>query len=258
MWHHPLFSAGWTLGVPNVAPLYNALYAAHADVVLNGHDHLYERFAQMDGAGNATTAGVREFVIGTGGENLNGFSYPQPPTLQAWDTSDFGVLVLTLHASSYTWKFVNTSGTVIDPKTASVANTTACHGAGAGAAIAGAVRHAARTGIARLDERPLVFGASPLRSSLVAAARRGLRVAVLASRAVDVLVTAWLRQGHRLTRIATAHETESQITRPHSVIRLHLPGRRLKGMRVATLVLRFAAQDGAGHRHTVTRTVRLR
>jgi hypothetical protein len=250
MWHHPRFSAGWTLGAPNVAPLYNALYAAHADVVLNGHDHLYERFAQMDGAGNATTAGVREFVVGTGGESLNGLS-ASPSTLQASDTNDFGVLALTLHPSSYTWKFV-TSGAGSD------SGTTLCHGAGAGAAIAGAVRHAARTGVARLDERPLVFDANPLRSSLLAVARRGLGVAVLASRAVDVLVTAWLRQGHRLTRIATAHETESQITRPHSVIRLHLPGRQLEGMRVATLVLRFAAVDGAGHRHTVTRTVRLR
>ncbi len=252
MWHHPLFSAGWTLGAPNVAPLYNALYAAHADVVLNGHDHLYERFAQMDGGGDATTAGVREFVVGTGGESLNGLSFPPPATLQASDAGDFGVLALTLHSSSYTWKFVTTSGAVRD------SGTTPCHGAGAGAAIAGAVRLAATpTAVARLDERPLLFDASPLGSSLVAVARRGLGVAVLASRAVDVLVTAWLRQGHRLTRIATAHETESQITRPHSVIRLHLPGRRLEGMRVATLVLRFAAEDGAGHRHTVTRTVRL-
>jgi hypothetical protein len=251
MWHHPLFSAGWTLGVPNVAPLYNALYGAHADVVLNGHDHLYERFAQIDGAGNATPAGVREFVVGTGGESLNGLGSPRPATLQAWDTSDFGVLALTLHASSYTWKFV-TSNAVTD------SGTTACHGAGAGAAIAHALRHGAPTGLARLDERPLLFDASPLRSSLVAVARRGLRVAVLASRAVDVVVTAWLRHGPQLTRLASFYETESQITQPHSVIRLRLPARRLQGMRAGTLVLRFAAEDGAGHRQTVTRTARLR
>jgi hypothetical protein len=83
-------------------------------------------------------------------------------------------------------------------------------------------------------------------------------VAVLASRAVDVVVTAWLRHRHRLTRLASFYETESQITGPHSLIRLRLPTGRLAGMRVGTFVLRFAAEDGAGHRHTVTRTVRLR
>ena len=70
MWHHPLFSYGWTLGAPSVAPLWTALYNAHADVVLNGHDHLYERYAQQDPSGTASTAGIREFVVGTGGESL--------------------------------------------------------------------------------------------------------------------------------------------------------------------------------------------
>jgi hypothetical protein len=252
MWHHPLFSAGWTQGSPNVAPLYSALYSAHADVVLNGHDHLYERFAQADPSGNATTAGIREFVVGTGGESLNGLQFPRPSTLEASDTSDFGVLVLTLHSSSYTWKFVNTSGAIVD------SGTTACHGAGAGAAAVGSRRPAASVDVARLAGPPLVFDAYPLRRSLASVRRVGLAVAVLASRAVDVRVTAWLRHGHRLTQIASFYETESQITQPHSLIRLRLPARRLNGMRIGTLVLRFAAEDGAGHRHTVTRTVRLR
>ena len=64
MWHHPLFSSGWTLGSPGVAPLWNALYQAHADIVLGGHDHLYERYAQQDPSGTATTNGIREFVVG--------------------------------------------------------------------------------------------------------------------------------------------------------------------------------------------------
>jgi Calcineurin-like phosphoesterase len=251
MWHHPFFSAGWTLGTPGVAPLWDVLSNAHADIVLNGHDHLYERFAQADAAGNtAPSGGIREFVVGTGGEGLNGLT-ATPSTLVAHDTSDFGVLVLTLHSSSYTWKFVNTGGTVKD------SGTTACNGAVAGTATVGATRHAALSGVARLTERPLVFDASPLRRSLASVERTGLPVAVLASRAVDVVVTAWLRQGHRLTRLASFYETESQIPKPHSVIRLRLPTRPLNGMSVGTLVLRFAAEDGAGHRHTVTRTVRL-
>jgi hypothetical protein len=251
MWHHPLFSSGWTLGTPGVAPLWNALYNADADVVLNGHDHLYERYAQEDPSGNALAAGIREFVVGTGGESLNGLS-ATPPTLQSDDAHDFGVLVLTLHSSSYTWKFVNTNGTIIDSGTA------ACHGPGAATAAVGGTRDAAPSGVARLTERPLVFDATPLRRSLASVKRAGLPVAVLASRAVDVVVTAWLRRGHRLTRLASFYETESQITKPHSVIRLRLPTRGLKGMRAGALLLRFAAEDGAGHRRTVTRTTRLR
>jgi hypothetical protein len=254
MWHHPLFSSGWTLGTPGVAPLWSALYSAHADVVLNGHDHLYERYAQVDPSGNATSSGIREFVVGTGGESLNGRS-TSPTTLQASDFSHFGVLVLTLHASSYDWKFVSTNGTVQD------SGTTACHGSGATIAAAGSRRRAtpaAPVDLARLTGPALVFDASPLRRSLASVKRTGLPVAVLTSRAVDVAVTAWLRHGHRLTRLASFYETESQITNPHSVIRLRLPADRLTGMRVGTLVLRFAAEDGAGHRHTVTRTVRLR
>jgi hypothetical protein len=251
MWHHPLFSAGWTLGAPNVAPLFSALYAAHADVVLNGHDHLYERFAQQDPSGNPTTAGIREFVVGTGGESLNGLS-ATPPTLEAHNSSNFGVLVLTLHSGTYNWKFVTTGGATTDSGTA------ACHGAGAAAATVGAARRAAATGIARLSERPLLFEVGPVPASLASVKRRGLAVAVLASRAVDVTVTAWLRDNHGSRRIATFHETESQITQPHSLIRLRFPGRSLERMNAATLVMRFAAEDGAGHRRAVTRTMRLR
>ena len=254
-WHHPLFSDGWTLGTAGVgggiAQLWSTLYSAHADVVLNGHDHLYERYTQEDLSGAATTSGIREFVVGTGGEGLNGLT-ASPSTLQASDSRDFGVLVLTLHGSSYSWQFVTTGHVPVDSGTAD------CHGAGATTAAVGSRRRAAPVDLARLAGPPLVFNADPLRRSLASVKRGGLPVAVLASRAVDVVVTAWLRHGHQLRRLASFYETESQIAQPHSVISLRLPTRRLTGMKVVTLVLRFAAKDGAGHRHTVTRTVRLR
>ncbi len=249
MWHHPLFSDGWISGSPGALPLWTALYSAHADVVLNGHDHVYERYAQVDPSGTANANGIAEFVVGTGGESLNGLSTNRSTLLHS-DGRDYGVLVLTLHASSYTWSFVNTGGATVDTGTA------ACHGPGAGAASVAHAHRAAPIDAARLAGLPLVFDAHPLRSSLTAVTRAGLPVAVLASRAVDVRVTAWLRQGHRLIRLASFYETESQITQPHSVIRLRFAD-RLKGVRAGALVLRFAAEDGAGHRHTVTRTVRL-
>jgi hypothetical protein len=250
MWHHPLFSSGWTGGAPSVLPLWTALYNAHADVVLNGHDHLYERYAQQDPSRNASTNGIREFVVGTGGESLNGISNPTT-NLEAND-SQFGVLVLTLHASSYSWKFVTTGGTSTDSGTAT------CHGAGA-APAAVATAHVARSPLAaRLSGPQLSFDARPVGAPLRSVMRTGLPVAVHSSRAVDVAVTTWLRRGHQLRRIATAYETESEIPKPYSQIVLHLPSRWLNGRTSATLVVRFAAVDSAGHRRTVTRTIGLR
>ena len=258
-WHHPLFSSGNLGDSPGVAPLWTALYNAHADVVLNGHDHVYERFAQQDPSGNATTSGIRELVAGTGGENLFSLSNP-PATLQAWDDKDFGVLVLTLHASSYDWKFVNTSGAVVD------SGSTACHGPG-GSAIASspraiaavAARDIASADVAARDRREprLVFGALPLHSSLSDAMRRGLRVAVHCSRGCDVGVTVSLHVRGRLRRIARFSETESQIREPYSEIVLRLPAAALEHLTRAKLVLRFAAVDAAEHHRVVTTTLSL-
>jgi hypothetical protein len=252
MWHHPLFSSGWTLGAPSVAPLWTALYNAHADVVLNGHDHLYERYAQLNPSGSADTTGIREFVVGTGGESLNGFTAGLGLTPEVNDSS-FGVLVLTLHASSYSWKFVTTGGTVLD------SGTTGCHGAGAApAGVVNARAASSRALLARLSGPPLAFDARPLAASLQTVSRRGLSVAIHTDRAVDVTVTTWLRRGRRLQRIAWYYETESQIPRPYSQIQLRLAPRWLRGGTALTLVLRFAAVDSAGHHQAVTRTVSLK
>ena len=259
-WHHPLFSSGNLGDSPGVAPLWTALYNAHADVVLNGHDHVYERFAQQDPNGNATANGIREFVAGTGGESLFSLSNP-PATLQAWDDKDFGVLVMTLHSGSYDWAFKNTSGAVIDSGSA------ACHGSGGGSAVAlgpraisaAAARDMASADVAARDRRQpqLVFDARPLRSSVAAVERRGLGVAVYCSRGCDVGVTASLRVRGRLRRIASFLETESQIFRPYSKIVLRLPPGPLRHFDRATLVLRFVAHDAAEQQRVLTRIVSL-
>ncbi|MGZ6614542.1 MAG: metallophosphoesterase [Solirubrobacteraceae bacterium] len=251
-WHHPLFSSGWTLGSPGVAPLWAALYQAHADIVLGGHDHLYEDYAQQDPSGRADPNGIREFVVGTGGESLNGLGTAQP-NLQAHD-SQFGVLVLTLHPSSYDYKFVTTGGAEIDKHTG-----VPCHGPGSSAAasVAGA-RSASRAQATALSGPPLVFEAHPFATSLTAIEQRGLAVAIHANRGVDVVVTASLRRGRRLHRIASFYETESEIPKPYSQIRLRLPVRSLQRVRAVALVLRFAAVDAAEHHRVVTRIVSLR
>jgi hypothetical protein len=110
-WHRPLFSSGSAHGNDlAIRPLWDALYDANADVVINGHDHDYERFApQTPGGAPDPVRGIREFVVGTGGKGLRPFGVPKPHS-EARNAEAFGVLKLTLHAKSYDWQFVPEEG----------------------------------------------------------------------------------------------------------------------------------------------------
>jgi hypothetical protein len=113
-WHHPRFSSGTHHGGDtSVGPFWNALYEAGADVILNGHEHNYERFGRQDPNAGASADGIREFVVGTGGASHYGFGTPDPNS-QFRDASTFGILKLTLHATSYEWAFVSSAGDVVD------------------------------------------------------------------------------------------------------------------------------------------------
>jgi hypothetical protein len=109
-WHIPLFSSGGR-AASNSSTMWTALYNAGADVVLNGHDHIYERFAPQTAAGVRDDArGLREFIVGTGGANhttLVGVA----PNSEVRNDNTFGILKLTLHANSYDWQFVPAPGT---------------------------------------------------------------------------------------------------------------------------------------------------
>jgi hypothetical protein len=122
-WHTPRFSSGSLYGDDaGYQPFWQALYDAGADVVMNGHEHLYERFGPQTPSGKADPAwGIRQFTVGTGGEGHYGFATPKPNSEVRNDRS-FGVLALTLHRNSYSWRFVPAGGTFTDQGTA------ACHG----------------------------------------------------------------------------------------------------------------------------------
>ncbi len=109
--HKPLFSSGGKHGDdPEVKALYQALYDANADVILNGHDHDYERFAPQDANGKAdSTRGIREFVVGTGGKNHRPFGAPHANS-EVRNADAFGVLELTLRSNDYEWQFISEAG----------------------------------------------------------------------------------------------------------------------------------------------------
>lgn len=122
--HKPLFSSGAKHGNdPEMKPLWEILYHAGADVVINGHDHDYERFAPQDSEGHADAQhGSREFVVGSGGKSSHRVMGEAQPNSEVRNADTFGVLKVTLHARGYDWEFVPQAG-----KTFTDTGSGACH-----------------------------------------------------------------------------------------------------------------------------------
>ena len=110
-WHHPRFNSGADHGNDlDVAPFWDALYEFNADVILNGHEHVYERFApQTPSAVADPVRGIRQFTVGTGGRSKYTFGTIQPNS-EVRDATSYGVLKLTLHSNTYDWQFVPVAG----------------------------------------------------------------------------------------------------------------------------------------------------
>ena len=126
-WHHPTYASGSPADNPETAPLFDALYDNRADVVLAGHSHSYERLAPMNASGGADpTGGVRSFVVGTGGKSR----FADPGAFRPGSefflpaAQGHGVLEMTLHQSSYEFRFVHQDGSVRDQSSAAIP----CHG----------------------------------------------------------------------------------------------------------------------------------
>lgn len=112
VWHHPLFSSG--PNGPNVfmRDIWRLLYERRADVVIAAHDHFYERFGKQDVDGRSDAAGLRQFIVGSGGARLYDFLRM---TANSQDREKaHGVLRMTLHFDRYEWTFVDISGNVLD------------------------------------------------------------------------------------------------------------------------------------------------
>jgi hypothetical protein len=110
-WHFPAFNSGANYGsIMGMRPFFDALYTAGVEIVLSGHEHIYERFAPQKADGTADPArGVRQFVIGTGGHELNALG-PALPNSEFRYNANWGVLRLTLGQGNYSWQFVPVGG----------------------------------------------------------------------------------------------------------------------------------------------------
>lgn len=118
MWHHPLFDTGPDGASPQMRAFFQILYDNGVEVVLNGHEHFYERSMPQNPSGGADLAkGVRQFIVGTGGAALYNLG-PRGPNVER-QYQGFGVLKFTLSSDHYDWEFVPVSGSSPDSGTAS-------------------------------------------------------------------------------------------------------------------------------------------
>ena len=109
IWHRPLFSSGRNGNNPDMRDVWRTLYEFNVDLVINGHDHTYERFAPQDPDGRLDPArGIRQFIVGTGGAPLYEFHTIRPNSevrAAAW-----GVTRFSLSDREYEWQFVPVDG----------------------------------------------------------------------------------------------------------------------------------------------------
>lgn len=119
-WHQPRWSST-SARASKMQTIWSILVNAKAEIVLSGHAHNYERFAQMNANGVSVNPGLRQIVVGTGGEGLSGFGTILSAS-RARNASTYGVLKLTLRPDGYDWKFIPIAG-----QTYTDSGTTSCH-----------------------------------------------------------------------------------------------------------------------------------
>ncbi|RZQ65828.1 discoidin domain-containing protein [Amycolatopsis suaedae] len=112
-WHHPRFNSGQYGDLRSIAPFWDEMVKARADVVFSGHDHHYERLKPLNSSGRVDEAnGVRSAVVGIGGDSL----YTQIKPREGVEASfaKHGVMKLVLNGRSYSWEIIGTDGKLLD------------------------------------------------------------------------------------------------------------------------------------------------
>ena len=116
-WHHPVFSSGEHGNNPQMLDAFKLLYQAKVSLVLNGHDHNYERFNKLDPDGNLELSnGIVEIVIGTGDAHLRPIAKPMANSV-VFDSNNYGVLKLVLSSKNIEFSFIPLSGKLSDKGT---------------------------------------------------------------------------------------------------------------------------------------------
>jgi hypothetical protein len=118
--HRPRFTSGNYNDLESIAPVFEVLYDNGVEMLLSGHDHNYQRYGKLTPTGTESSAGVRQFVVGTGGRG--GYGLQPDPRREEGQTGTFGVLELKLYNDRYDWRFVPIAG-----QTYTDSGSQACH-----------------------------------------------------------------------------------------------------------------------------------
>ena len=112
-WHRPLYSSGIHGNYAPVRAFWRVLHAAGVELVVNGHEHDYERFAVQLPGGTRSADGIRQIIVGTGGTPLRGFASTKRNSVFR-NATDHGVLRLVLRDQTYALEFVTIDGPIED------------------------------------------------------------------------------------------------------------------------------------------------
>lgn len=115
-YHHPLFNIGSEKSANYMSSIWSLLAEHGVSIVLNGHDHTYQRWVPLDGNGNPSLSGITEFVTGASGHGVQTLRQTDPRVAFSTDTNpdSFGVLLLTLNPIGVAFNYKNINGTIID------------------------------------------------------------------------------------------------------------------------------------------------
>jgi hypothetical protein len=120
-WHQPVYNIGSEKPQTSMQPIWTLLAQQKVEIVLNGHDHNYQRWVALDGSGNPSSSGVTEFVVGGGGHSIQAFTKTDSRVAVGFDSKTkpvpYGALRLNLSSTKATYNYINTAGTVLDSGT---------------------------------------------------------------------------------------------------------------------------------------------
>ena len=119
-YHQPFYNIGEQGSTSQLAQIWSLLAQNGVDLVLNGHDHTYQRWQPLDGAGNPSPSGVTELLIGTSGHAVG--TFPSSDNRVAASSMEFGALRLELNSAGASFQYMNTQGQTRDSGTVSCAD----------------------------------------------------------------------------------------------------------------------------------------
>ena len=115
-YHEPLFNIGAEGSTTAMSSIWGLLASYGVSIVLNGHDHDYQRWVPLDGSGQPNPNGITEFVAGGGGHGLQTFKTTDSRVAYSNDLNPtaFGVLLLQLGSTGANFSYHNSSGSILD------------------------------------------------------------------------------------------------------------------------------------------------